>query len=316
MIEKSALNRILGCLYGQAIGDALGLGSEFMSKEEVQKYYPDGLYTYDQIIQDAHRRRWAKGDWTDDTDMMLCLLHAFTDEGFDYLKAAANFKEWYKGGPMGIGRSTLKVLMLAEYTEKPFEASKLVWDISRNTSAANGALMRTSVMALWPEYNENWIIEACKLTHYDPRCIYSCIIVTAIIHSMVWMNIAPSYNDIYELASSLDKEAAECVSFAHNAQDISELELDKQPGIGYTYRALSGALWCVWHADSFVDGLLKIVNAGGDADTNGAISGAALGAKFGLDSIPQRFIENLNHRDKYDEQITGFINKIDRLITE
>lgn len=54
-------NRMLGCLYGQAIGDALGLGSEFMSKDEVSKNYPGGLKSYNQIVQDAHRRRWAKG---------------------------------------------------------------------------------------------------------------------------------------------------------------------------------------------------------------------------------------------------------------
>ena len=37
---------MLGCLYGQAIGDALGLGSVFMSKSKVADTYPDGLKEY------------------------------------------------------------------------------------------------------------------------------------------------------------------------------------------------------------------------------------------------------------------------------
>ena len=39
-------DRFTGVLFGQAIGDALGLGSEFMSKEEVLRYYPNGLSSY------------------------------------------------------------------------------------------------------------------------------------------------------------------------------------------------------------------------------------------------------------------------------
>lgn len=82
MNKDTFQNKMLGCLYGQAIGDALGLGSEFMSKNDVAKNYPKGLTNYDQIVQDAHRCRWAKGAWTDDTDMMLCILEGYKDGKF------------------------------------------------------------------------------------------------------------------------------------------------------------------------------------------------------------------------------------------
>ena len=39
MKNSNLKDRMLGCLFGQAIGDALGLGSEFMDKNEVIKHY-------------------------------------------------------------------------------------------------------------------------------------------------------------------------------------------------------------------------------------------------------------------------------------
>lgn len=117
-MNKSIKDKMSGCLYGQAIGDALGLGSEFMNKDEVSKNYPGGLKNYDQIIQDAHRRRWAKGAWTDDTDMMLCILEGFENGLFNIHRVASNFKDWFNGTPMGIGSHTYKVLCMGDYVEQ------------------------------------------------------------------------------------------------------------------------------------------------------------------------------------------------------
>ena len=68
------IDKFNGAIYGQAIGDALGLGTEFMTDEDISLNYPQGLKHYSEIIQDRHRSRWRKGDWTDDTEMMLCIV--------------------------------------------------------------------------------------------------------------------------------------------------------------------------------------------------------------------------------------------------
>lgn len=301
---------MLGCLYGQAIGDALGLASEFMSKDEVIKNYPDGLKNYDQIIQDAHRRRWAKGAWTDDTDMMLCILNGFENGAFNLHHVASNFKDWFNGTPMGIGSHTYKVLCMADYVEQPEMCSKLWWDLSRQQSAANGALMRTSVVGLAKTDIENQSETICKLTHYDPRCVGSCVIATSIIHNLVWHNKELSYGGIKNIALRYDERILDWIDAAYNSSEISMLDLDETYSIGYTLRTLSAALWCYWHAKSFEDGLLSVVNEGGDADTNGAIAGAILGAKFGYSSIPPYYINNLHRQAEYHKVVTSFISEV------
>lgn len=307
---KPIKDRMLGCLYGQAIGDALGLGSEFMSQDEVIQNYPNGLKTYDQIIQDAHRRRWTKGAWTDDTDMMLCILNGFEDGKFDLHHVASNFKDWFNGTPMGIGSHTYKVLCMGDYVEQPEMCSKLWWDLSRQQSAANGALMRTSVVGLAKYDVEKQAENICKLTHYDPRCVSSCVIASVIIHNLVWNETLLSYEQIRNIAQRYDDRILEWVDKAYNSTDISMLDLDETYSIGYTLRTLSAALWCYWHAESFEEGLLAVVNEGGDADTNGAISCAILGAKFGFSSISEHYIANLHNREVYNNQVSHFIEQV------
>lgn len=295
-------DRFKGCLYGQAIGDALGLGTEGMTDEDMACKYPDGLQHYNQIFQDRHRKRWKIGDWTDDTDMMLCIADAvIEDKGINILNVAKHFKAWAQGTPMGIGENTYKVLMISDYTEKPFEVSQMVWKMSKYRSAANGGLMRTSVVGLFPKEVKACAENICRLTHYDPRCVGSCVIVSELIHALVYGKEAPSRSQMDSIARQYDFAICEYITKAWQERDIKNLMDDDS--MGYTLVTLSVALWAYWHASSFEEGLLAVVNAGGDADTNAAVACAILGAKYGSQSIPQEYTEGLLYREQLDKTI-------------
>ena len=304
------LDNIKGTIYGQAIGDALGLGTEFMDNYDMAWKYPNGLTHYSEIYQDRHRRRWEIGDWTDDTDMMLCIANAIIkDKGVNLITIAQNFKDWANGVPMGIGANTYKVLMIGDYVEKPLDVSKKIWEMSRYHSAANGGLMRTSIVGLLPTDVEQSAADICRLTHYDPRCVGSCVIVSELIHAHVYSKPIPTYDQMIAIGRKYDERINEYIQLSQ-CVDISALDLQEEGSIGYTLKTLAAGLWAYWHAETFQDGLLAVVRAGGDADTNAAVACSILGAKFGFNAIPTEYVEGLIYRDQLEEVIHGMIGVI------
>ena len=297
---REVIDRFRGCMYGQAIGDALGLGTEFMIDEDIAWKYPHGLQHYKQIYQDRHRKRWEIGDWTDDTDMMLCIADAvIEDKGVDFLNIARHFKNWAEGMPMGIGSHTYKVLTIGDYAEKPFEVSYMAWKMSRYQSAANGGLMRTSVVGLFPKETTACAEKICQLTHYDPRCVGSCVIVSELIHALVYGIEPPTRSQMKDIAKQYDVEICDYIDNAWAEPHVKPLvDYDNW---GYTLSTLSVALWSYWHVSSFGEGLLAVVNAGGDADTNAAVACAILGAKYGFHAIPKEYVDGLLYREQLEK---------------
>ncbi len=299
-MENKTIDRFKGCIYGQAIGDALGLGTEGMTDEDIAWKYPHGLQQYKQIYQDSHRKHWEIGDWTDDTDMMLCIADAvIEDKGVNFYNIAKHFKGWANGTPVGIGHNTFNVLSISDYVEHPFEASYKVWKMSKCQSAANGGLMRTSIVGLFPKEIKTCAENICRLTHYDPRCVGSCVIVSELIHALVYGMQPPTLSQMKSLAQQYDVRICEYIDRAWAEPEVQNLEDDDH--MGYTLITLSVALWAYWHATSFVQGLIAVVNAGGDADTNAAVACAVLGAKYGYSSIPTEYIEGLLYKESLDK---------------
>jgi ADP-ribosylglycohydrolase len=69
---------LLRCVYvGCAIGDAMGLATEFMSKQQAFAQYGRTL-RYDAFIRDRHRKRWTQGDFTGTTPAPVLLLNRLT----------------------------------------------------------------------------------------------------------------------------------------------------------------------------------------------------------------------------------------------
>ncbi|QIK59901.1 ADP-ribosylglycohydrolase family protein [Dysgonomonas sp. HDW5A] len=307
------INRIRGLIFGQAIGDGLGLASEFMTRNEVLHFYPNGIKGYDDIIQDKHRSRWQKGAWTDDTDQMLCILNSLLEKkSIDLKNIAQRFVEWKKSNGMGIGRHTNNILSVGNYADEPIKVAQLIWNMSGMKSAPNGAIMRTSIVGCWNYSNWEQVRinteNICKLTHYDPRCVGSCVIISYIVSQTI-QDKTILKSDILNIGDQYDSRIAEYIELSYQS-DVNLLKLDEESKIGYTLKTLSAALWAYNYAPDFHLGLRLIIEQGGDADTNGAVAGALLGLKFGYIDIPKNLKEKLIGKDILEYQSDQFINLI------
>lgn len=315
-LTQEQVDKIKGVIFGQAIGDALGLATEFMSKSEVKKAYPNGITSYSDIQQDEHTSRWEKGDWTDDTDQMLCILDAILeDQMLTVERVCNNFMDWFHHEPMGIGNTVFSVLSDPNFTSDPFAVSNKVWEKSERRSAANGGVMRTSILGIWQFPEKDRVVrnavDICRITHYDLRCVSSCIAVSLAIRGFLMEtenNISSIISDCIQSTKPWDVEIASQLNDI--PEQIADLNLDEYDSIGYTFKATQAGFWAIKYGDSFFNGLQSVILEGGDADTNAAVAGAMLGAKFGFTGIPPDLVKNLLHREQLERKVQSLIHLI------
>lgn len=319
-MTENQFDTIKGVFYGQAIGDALGLGTEFLDKNQISEYYPNGLSEYSQIVQDKHRSRWKVGDWTDDTDQFLCICNSVIKSGeVNEIEFAEELYKWFKDIPMGIGQTVYKVVSLPQFTLNPYKAAEIIWKLSKQNNASNGAIMRTSILGTYEFWDYNKVAQntekIAKVTHWDSRCVGSCVVITLIISSMLSESKLLTFEELCQIANRYDKRLHPFIEKSYTLS-IEDLCLDEPKSVGYTLKTMSAGLWCYFNAENFEDGLLKVINEGGDADTNACVAGSVLGAKFGYKSIPKKYIDGLIYKDMLEEKLNKYIDCLGKSYTK
>jgi len=302
-----------GMILGQALADALGLGTEFMTVDQVKKNYPKFPYNFSDIVDDNHRNGWLKGDWTDDTDQSIILfntvknnLHLTAKEiGIVFSK---NLKRWLEKGLLsidtcgvGVGKPVAWVLRDENYDTDPYKASKTVWETSEKSLAEDGAVMRTAFLSSleidWEKLKEI-VISCCQITHWDSRCIACCLFVNYIIYKVLRTEnvdknfIEKIFNEAYiEVCKSVKK--TKNFSKYLKVDTLDSLNLDNPYIRCHTKSPFRCFIWSLKNYELGYETIIwEIIKRGGDADTNAAVSGALLGAIF-----PEEVEKNINLKD-------------------
>lgn len=275
-------DRLVGSLFGSALGDAIGLYTEFLSAELSLKAYPSKTFTLHPENQatafrrDHHRNFHRTGEWTDDTDHALLILLSFLHHNGKNLSPSdftARLSIWVRMGlraldtlPLGLGRTVGAIVRSKTYLDDPEAAARAFWISTSYRVAPNGSLMRTHPLGLAclnKTVEETFQVAAdfSVVTHTDPRCIISCVVGTALVRGLVRGDICKNahidemieqglawYLKVREREledpSRKDEPKLDVEEFYKHAKaaKLADLQLDEDYKIGYVYKTFGSGV--------------------------------------------------------------------------
>ncbi len=271
--------RRAGAILGLAAGDALGATHEFRTPERVPKgpleIVGGGVF------------QWRPGAPTDDTELALAVLEGYRGGGLDLGTVRDAMLRWEETDPNDIGDQTAFAL---GYLKGHPEALSLPDDPD---AQGNGAVMRAAphgVMSRSPREAFKNAFEEAALTHPSWEARTSAALVAALVAFLI-EGTAPE--EALESAYALAEE----VGGGDVRRVLAPAEgYNHDPG-GWTVYTTRLALRALLDAEDFRSGVERVVRLAGDADTNGAVAGALLGARFGANSIPKNWLGALLRKE-------------------
>lgn len=305
-------------LVGQGIGDALGMPFEKLGDE----VHPD-LATWDGSYKPGTWHKLPPGHWTDDTEMAECLATSLVQcKNFDGADVARRYLAWSQATPHGMGGTTRaameKLASGCTWRESgiPFDEPNKVGSAPPMRAAPIGAYF----------LNETAILDVCRqdayITHAHHEAVDASFAVAFTVRLML-QRARPAE----ALRFVLEAIGREGIKYRKGATTNVERGLRRAENVlwagtvspekfatefagrrGNAWQITSTAIYCALRATDFRSGVIDAVKLGGDADTRGAIAGAILGARFGLEGIPDEYKTGLLRFDdlaKLDRELQG-----------
>lgn len=261
---RSTTVSLRDCVYGQAVGDALGVPFEFRARGTFECTGMVGNGTHGQ----------PAGTWSDDTSMMLAICDSYRELGrIDVDDIRAKFLLWYREDAYTCGR-------LFDIGAATASALRLGHGLCGERDNGNGSLMRTVPLA-FTDATDDEVRAVSAITHAHSNTTEACVRMVHAARELV--------------AGATPREVASgCgVSVGKSCSEILSG--------GYVLYTFEAALWCLANTRSYADCVLAAVNLGDDTDTTAAVAGALAGIVYGEDGIPAEWLSLLRGKDVTEE---------------
>jgi ADP-ribosyl-[dinitrogen reductase] hydrolase len=286
---------VAGAILGTAVGDALGLPYENLSRRRAARLLG---------APDRHRFLFGRGMVSDDTEhtcmVAQALIASLGEPGIFGTALARNLRWWLLGLPAGVGLATLRAILRLWLGISPTRSGVF--------SAGNGPAMRSAVLGAAVDDLEllrSLVAVSTRITHSDPKANQGALAVAlAARHSRRRCGIC-SDEYLGELQSGLANDAAgeflELVSQAKASVDRGEQTLAfveargwKRGVSGYVYHTVPVCLHA-WFRNSndFRAAVMEVISCGGDTDTMAAIVGGIIGSSVGKEGIPPDWLDRI-----------------------
>jgi ADP-ribosylglycohydrolase len=288
---RTLRERYLGSLLGLACGDAMGATLQFKRP---------GQFSAITDLQGGGYWQLPRGAWTDDTAMTLCVAESLlAKEGFDAADQLRRHRRWQREGYLSSTGQCIGITaaVAAALKEQPTVPGLTVGEDSadRQERSRDGeppvvseaarvnaqALCRVGAVALFAvsstENAQAWSLASVALTERSPRLeaacrYYASLLIAALRGATRQTLLAEAQALSGDVLPPLRFEASWAGAAAGTGDPLETLQL--------VIRTVLGSA-------GFRDGLLQIVNLGGDADIHGALYGQLAGALDGIDAIPK-----------------------------
>jgi ADP-ribosylglycohydrolase/fructose-1,6-bisphosphatase/inositol monophosphatase family enzyme len=282
--EGVALDRAIGCLLGQVIGDSLGSLVEFQPSAEIAREYPDGVRN----LRDGGTWNTLAGQPTDDSELALALARALVGRpSYDAEAVAEAYGRWSASAPFDCGTTTGRALGAA--ARAPAGKAEAARAAADRTSQSNGSLMRVAPIGVWaasPQAAAAAAMADSALSHPHPVCVTACgAFAAAIAAGIAGADRAGMHQAARAVAIAAGPDGAAIAAALDQAAGGTP-PADFQHRMGWVLTALHNAFFHLAATPDPAEALVRTIGAGGDTDTNAAIAGALLGATEGRSAWP------------------------------
>ncbi len=302
-MENQYLKPVTGCLLGTAVGDALGLPYERLSRKKIHK-------SHSPIT--GHSLVFNKGMFSDDTEHICMTAQSLIVSGGDPSKFSRDFawrfRFWLLGLPAGIGLATLKSAFRLWIGYPPQKSGV--------NSAGNGPAMRSAIIGVCYGKDPAKLIPLVRastiISHNSEQAqlgaiavavaAYLASIKTSITSQEYYQTLQEYlFHPLANLSKTeiniffdLIKQACTSAEQKETGATFAD-QLSNHNGVsGYIYHTAPIVIQ-VWlrNQREYSQGIREIIYLGGDTDTTAAILGGIIGASVGISGIPQKWLDDI-----------------------